>query len=155
MSGLRLLKNTPTVITFPILLLMLLSDYYLAFLEIIPFPLNFFGIIFIILGNFVLISARRIFSKFKVSVEPNEKTVILVDAGIYKFSRNPMYLAIILIILGLAILLADLTPFIFVLIYFLILNYYYIPNEERKLKKRFKNKWLEYSNKVGRWITIS
>ena len=94
------------------------------------------------------------FIKSKTTVNPVKfkKVNKLVTSGIYKYSRNPMYLGMILIIISTSIFYLNyysvLTPFIF---YFWI-NRFQIKREEIFLKEKFGKEYLLYMSKTRRWI---
>ncbi len=76
----------------------------------------------------------------------------MITSGLFKISRNPIYLGMLLILLGEAILLGSIITFIFPLLFIISTNVAVIPIEEKMLEKRFGKKYLDYKNKVGRWI---
>ena len=94
------------------------------------------------------------FIKSKTTVNPVEFVNVkkLVTSGIYKYSRNPMYLGMILIIISTSIFYLNyysmVTPFIF---YFWI-NRFQIKREEIFLKEKFGKEYLSYMSKSRRWI---
>lgn len=76
----------------------------------------------------------------------------IATAGPYRFSRNPMYLGMVLMLLGLA-LYAGTPPFsVSALVYFAILNFFICPYEEDKLFHAFGVEYLQYRNRVRRWL---
>jgi len=75
----------------------------------------------------------------------------LIDFGVYRCSRHPMYLGIMIIYLGLTISSTSLISFIFLIIIFLFYNYL-ADYEENKLKDFFGEEYQEYMKKVPRWL---
>jgi protein-S-isoprenylcysteine O-methyltransferase Ste14 len=86
--------------------------------------------------------------KFLVGDEPKE----LVDKGIYKFSRNPMYLGVLGIILGLALVNDSLALLYYFMTVFFIFNMVVMVLEEPRLKQLHGQKFADYKNKVPRWL---
>lgn len=76
----------------------------------------------------------------------------LVTSGIYRFSRNPMYLGLLLLLAGWALYLANILAFLFLPAFILYMNRFQIKPEERALMDRFGRKYLEYASRVNRWI---
>jgi protein-S-isoprenylcysteine O-methyltransferase Ste14 len=76
----------------------------------------------------------------------------LVTGGIYKITRNPMYLGLTQILIGTAIILSSITPFIIVIIFIVITNKVYIGYEEKVLEEKFGEEYVIYKTKVRRWI---
>jgi protein-S-isoprenylcysteine O-methyltransferase Ste14 len=86
--------------------------------------------------------------KFLVGEEPKE----LVDKGIYKFTRNPMYLGALGVLLGLALLNDSLTMLYYFISVFFIFNIVVLAIEEPRLKELHGQKFEEYKKKVPRWF---
>jgi len=63
-----------------------------------------------------------------------------------------MYLGMLIILIGIAILMGSLITFIFPIIFFVIINWFFIPMEEKNMEIKFGKKYSEYKNKVRRWI---
>ncbi|NIN72992.1 MAG: hypothetical protein GTO46_13905 [Gemmatimonadetes bacterium] len=63
-----------------------------------------------------------------------------------------MYLGLVLVVLGIAVITGSLTPLLVVPIFALLLDRKFIAAEERMLEKRFGSAWLEYKKSVRRWI---
>ncbi len=63
-----------------------------------------------------------------------------------------MYLGLVLVVLGIAVITGSLTPLLVVPISLLLLDRKFIAAEERMLEKRFGSAWLEYKKSVRRWI---
>ncbi|MFX0173489.1 MAG: methyltransferase family protein [Candidatus Hodarchaeota archaeon] len=68
--------------------------------------------------------------------------------GPYKFSRNPIYLSVIIILIGLAILAGSLSIFIIAILVFIILRKLFVSWEEKNLEEVFGKEYLEYKKHV-------
>lgn len=79
-------------------------------------------------------------------------TSFLVTSGIYRFTRNPMYLGLLLLLVGWALYVANVLAFLFLPAFILYLNRFQIEPEERALTARFGREFLEYASRVNRWI---
>jgi protein-S-isoprenylcysteine O-methyltransferase Ste14 len=141
----------------PILVLILITSTYFSQnrLEIIYLPYKYStSILILLVGFLILINPVFKFIKSKTTVNPVKfkKVNKLVTSGIYKYSRNPMYLGMILIIISTSIFYLNyyslVTPFIF---YFWI-NRFQIKREEIFLKEKFGKEYLSYMSKTRRWI---
>ena len=141
----------------PILVLILITSNYFSQnrLEIIYLPYKYStSVLILLVGSLILINPVFKFIKSKTTVNPVKfkKVNKLVTSGIYKYSRNPMYLGMILIIISTSIFYLNyysvVTPFIF---YFWI-NRFQIKREEIFLKEKFGNEYLLYMSKSRRWI---
>ncbi len=146
-----------TKIPPPILVLILVMSIYFSQnqLEIIYLPYKHsISILILLAGILILINPVFKFIKSKTTVNPVKfaKVNKLVTSGIFKYSRNPMYLGMILIIISTTIFYLNyysvITPFIF---YFWI-NRFQIKREEIFLKEKFGKEYLLYKSKTRRWI---
>lgn len=105
------------------------------------------------LGFLIVILAVMNFRKEETTVNPTspEKSEKLVIQGVYKYSRNPMYLGFFLWLLALGLYLGSLaillTPF-----FVLYMNKFQIKPEERFLEDKFGETYLDYKMTVRRWI---
>ncbi|MHA2202305.1 MAG: methyltransferase family protein [Candidatus Hodarchaeales archaeon] len=122
----------------------------------IPFPINlcgillvFFGFLLIIWANYTLLFVGRIGVEAR---EPFHVPDTLVIEGPYRFSRNPIYLSVIIMALGAAIMMGSLTIFILSVVLFLIFQTWFISWEEKKLEEAFGEEYLEFKKRVRRWI---
>ena len=81
-----------------------------------------------------------------------EESKALVTGGVFHISRNPMYLGMTLILLGVALILGSATPFVVVLLFPVLLDRIFIVPEERMLEDTFSYQFRQYRNHVRRWI---
>lgn len=105
-------------------------------------------------GLIVIAAGVYIFKEKHTTVNPlkPEEATSLVTAGIYKFTRNPMYLGIVLILLSWLIFLGNLLNIINIFLFILYMNKYQIIPEERALEKLFGEEFTTYKSKVRRWL---
>jgi len=134
------------------LTLSILLHFIFQIKKIIFYPYSQIGWLFIIFGGILNIWADRLFKKNKTTVKPKEKSTKFITNGPFKISRHPMYLGMIAILLGTAIIHGSLIGFIFPIIFIIIIETLFIPLEEKIMEKTFKRKYLDYKNKVRRWI---
>jgi protein-S-isoprenylcysteine O-methyltransferase Ste14 len=76
----------------------------------------------------------------------------LLKRGIYAFSRHPMYLFELVLLFGWVVFCGSVALLIAFVIWFLFLNYYAVPREERILEAHFGEAYREYKEKVPRWL---
>ena len=113
-----------------------------------------FGSFMIISGLIIILSAIILFKKYKTTITPlnPSNATKLITGGIYKFSRNPMYLGLLLVLVGISIILNLTGGFFFILLFILYINLFQIIPEENAMVDLFKNEFLEYKKNVRRWI---
>ncbi|MGD8933335.1 MAG: isoprenylcysteine carboxylmethyltransferase family protein, partial [Gammaproteobacteria bacterium] len=72
--------------------------------------------------------------------------------GVYRLSRHPMYLGMIFILTGVALLLGSLSPYIIIPIFAFLMDSTFISTEESMLDTRFDDEWRKYKSTVRRWL---
>lgn len=86
------------------------------------------------------------------TLAPIDKTKNLVTSGLYRYSRNPMYLGVLLILIGEAVFFRSSGLWIYLSCVFIAFNIFIIVIEEPRLKDDFGNQYAAYRNKVRRWL---
>jgi len=94
------------------------------------------------------------FKKAQTTVNPHtpEKSTNLVTSGIYQYTRNPMYLGLVLILLGWAFYLSHFLPFMLVPVFMIYMTRFQIQPEERMMTQKFGREYQAYLSRVRRWI---
>lgn len=117
-----------------------------------PLHLYFFAFL-AILSLFFGISSVRIIRKAKTTLSPltPEKTAVLVTHGIYRYTRNPMYLSLFLALLAIAAFLSHPAAMIISFLLPFYLTLFQIKPEETLLREKFGQKYQLYCKKVRRW----
>jgi protein-S-isoprenylcysteine O-methyltransferase Ste14 len=110
------------------------------------------GMVFIILAPTLALSALRTMKAAGTNVHPSEPALTLVRGGPFRFTRNPMYLALCLVQIALGFFLNDWITLLFVVPLAFILRNGVILREERYLTAKFGEPYLQYKREVRRWI---
>jgi len=110
------------------------------------------GIVFIILAPTLALSALRTMKAAGTNAHPSEPALALVRGGPFRFTRNPMYLALCLLQIALGFFLNDWITLLFVVPLALIFHYGVVLREERYLTAKFGEPYLQYKRQVRRWI---
>ena len=111
------------------------------------------GIIFVVVGFILAVTTMLLFNNIgKGTAAPWSPPKVLVVEGPYKFVRNPMITAVLAILSGESMILNSPEIFCWFVVFFLINSIYFPLFEERQLKNRFGQEYLEYMNRVPRWI---
>jgi protein-S-isoprenylcysteine O-methyltransferase Ste14 len=117
----------------------------------IPFPLNLAGLIIAFGGFAIMGKARDLFKKHNTNLDIKESSA-LVTEGVYSKTRNPMYLGMFTLLLGIGIcfgnLLSMITPFGFIF----AIHFIFIPKEEKMMQDTFGEQYSEYKKQVKRWL---
>jgi protein-S-isoprenylcysteine O-methyltransferase Ste14 len=151
--------DNPGVIAFPPLIWLVsavisgLVHFFLIQLPVTSYHASLVcGIILVILAPALAISAMVTFKKAGTNVHPGEPALTIVRGGPYRFTRNPMYLALCLLQIALGFFLNDWITLLFVVPFVLIIHYGVILREERYLTTKFGEPYLELKREVRRWI---
>ena len=142
----------PPVFLVMSLLLMAFLDNTFPLATLIDRPYRYAGLVIAGLSVTLGLWAVGHFRRAGTNIHPHQPALALVTAGPYKFTRNPMYLAMSGILLGAAIFLGSLTPFIVIPAFMAIISERFIEPEEAKLEAAFGAAYLEYKTRVRRWL---
>lgn len=151
-------QDHPGVITYPPLiflfcLLVGLGLHWLAPATLTPrLPLRILGGALVVVAGLLAGLARSAMIRAGTNVLPTKPTTAIVSAGPYRFTRNPMYLALCLLHAGIALLFCWLTPLVMTAVLATILHVGVILREEKYLAAKFGQVYLDYQKSVRRWL---
>jgi protein-S-isoprenylcysteine O-methyltransferase Ste14 len=131
---------------------MMVLHFFLPVKIILKSPFLFIGLFLILLGVLVVIWAGIVFLHRYPPGMSVEDPIGLKTSGPYRFTRNPMYLGMLLIALGGSAGFGCVPVFLGPLIFWAVINYISIPLEEKKLEDAFGPQYREYKNSVRRWL---
>jgi protein-S-isoprenylcysteine O-methyltransferase Ste14/putative intracellular protease/amidase len=120
-----------------------------------PFSSNLmFPAVLALLGALTCLGGVVAFRRAKTTVNPMkpDTTSSLVVSGIYRYTRNPMYLGFLLLLMAWAASLSNVLALVSVLAFVLYMNRFQIVPEERVLTSRFAQDYAEYRARVRRWL---
>jgi len=118
-------------------------------------PLNFSiaaGIVLVLAGAALSRSGARAVWKANSSIVPIRPTTAIATDGVFRFTRNPMYVGLVVIYAGTALLIRSPWAFILLPLVILAVDRLVIAKEERYLARKFGEQYLSYKNRVRRWI---
>jgi protein-S-isoprenylcysteine O-methyltransferase Ste14 len=148
------LKIPPVAQTLIVAAGMWLSSRYVPSL-LVNIPARVFLAVFITgFGIAVAVPAVKAFRSADTTVDPftPDKASQLVIAGVYRFSRNPMYLGLLCLLAAWATWLSNLAAFAWLAAFVLYMNRFQILPEERALTEQFGDEYRAYMTSVRRWI---
>jgi protein-S-isoprenylcysteine O-methyltransferase Ste14 len=116
-----------------------------------PLP-GYFGALLSIFGIWLVISCRKLFIEFETEITPFKESSTLLQLGPYSYSRNPIYLGMTLVLLGICLQLNDPLPFLVPLIFFIWVNICFVLPEEKMMREVYGDQFVEYTGKVRRWL---
>ena len=131
---------------------MALLQIFLPLYQYVQPPLAYAGIIIVFLGIVLSAISARMFVKADTGLLPFEEATALVTGGVFRFTRNPMYLGMFLMVFGAAFLMGSVGALIPLLIFMLIIRFNFVAGEERFMEASFGQQYLDYKSKVRRWF---
>ena len=145
-------RLSPDACLVILIALSLALHFYCPVAGVIYFPATMVGIIVSVTGLVVSTAANVSLLKHRTTTKPFEKPSALIETGIFRYSRNPVYLGMLLVLTGIDVYLGSATALAVPLVFFLILNTAIIPSEEQKLQEVFGERYTAYKKSVRRWI---
>jgi protein-S-isoprenylcysteine O-methyltransferase Ste14 len=110
------------------------------------------GGVLIVFGLWLLVSAGGLFSRAETGVIPFRNVSVLVTDGVYRYSRNPMYLGMSLVLWGCAVTVGASTALLVPPVFVVIIWLRFISPEEAMLRGLFPEQFADYCACVRRWI---
>lgn len=110
------------------------------------------GQVLLFVGFSLAFYAARQFKEAKTPLKPFVPVKALVTEGPFRYSRNPVYLGMFMIIGGWAIYLGSLTPWLGALGFIAMICRYWVPKEEVQMERQMGEAYLDYKQKVRRWL---
>jgi protein-S-isoprenylcysteine O-methyltransferase Ste14 len=110
------------------------------------------GMLFLIISLLFLITSLKKFFQSKNTLILIKPASSLQTNGIYRISRNPMYVGLAAMYLGISCLIGNWWNIILFPILLLVIQKYIIKREEKYLERAFGQKYLDYKNRVRRWL---
>jgi protein-S-isoprenylcysteine O-methyltransferase Ste14 len=142
----------PTGYLLIAMLMILLIHFILPLTRLVPIPWNLVGIIPLGFGIWINLAADKAFHRYGTTVKPFEEPNTLITSGVFSISRNPMYLGFVAILIGIALLLGTLSPYLIVIAFAILVDRMFIAVEEKNLEHKFSSVWMKYKKDVRRWI---
>ncbi len=115
-------------------------------------PAAYAGIVLLVLGIAMSASAVAAFKRLGTPVIPFQRSTALVTTGLYRFTRNPMYLGLVAALVGAAVLSGTLGAWLPIPAFVWILTTRFIHGEERFLEEIFGEAYVRYRRRVRRWL---
>ncbi len=116
-----------------------------------PLP-KVMGLVLLISGLVLAIAGKRQFRRVGTNVSTFNEPDVLVTSGIYRYSRNPMYVGLVVALGGIAAFLGGLLSALVVVVFAVIIDRWYIVYEERRLRDVFGERYLAYCGSTRRWV---
>jgi protein-S-isoprenylcysteine O-methyltransferase Ste14 len=109
-------------------------------------------LLLLVAGSSLVLAARNHFVRAGTDVKPWKTSSAIVSDGVYAFTRNPMYLGMALVYLGIALGFASMSALVLLPLLLVVVHTHVIAREERYLEAKFGDLYREYRTKVRRWL---
>lgn len=110
------------------------------------------GLFLAFIGFLLGIGAFLEFRKARTTLDPHGSSTQIVTSGIYRFTRNPIYLGFLLMLIGLPLVSGFYWGIVLSPFYIFTMNRLIIEREEAYLEKKFGNLYTSYASRVRRWL---
>jgi protein-S-isoprenylcysteine O-methyltransferase Ste14 len=151
-------RDNPGVIAFPPLIFALClvvgTAVHVAFpIRVLPLATSrIAGTILICVAGGTAFWARQVMTKDGTNIRPDKPALAIVASGPFRLTRNPMYVSLCLLQVGIALLIDGLMPLLLVIPLVLMLHFGVILREERYLEAKFGGRYVTYRSRVRRWL---
>ena len=156
MKYLELKCPPPIVMVFSGMLAWFVAQRDIDFLQqqLMAADIIFWPLLFIIVGILLAVAGVKEFKQHHTTISPLDpsQSSSLVTSGIYQFTRNPMYLGMLLVLLGWADLLDTILAFSGAVAFFVYISFFQIKPEEEIIKEKFGQDFIHYCANVRRWL---
>ena len=134
--------------------LMWALDRWIPLAQWIGQPWNRLGGLVAAVGVIIAVAALVRFRQVGTTVNPTDpsKASHLVTDGVFRYSRNPMYVGLLLLLIGWAICLGNASPWVVPPLFVVLLTFSQINPEERALRQLIGEQYVSYQRSVARWL---
>lgn len=146
------IKLYPPLISLLLILTMAALHYTLPQPQLIGPSFHPLGFVLMASGVLMNLWSANWFRKNKTTIDPRGDAAYLAQEGLYRVSRNPMYLGMLITLLGVSIYLGGLISFLAPPLFVWIVTVRFISREEKALRDCFGDEYKQYQARVRRWI---
>ncbi len=152
------MSDNPGVIAFPPALYT--GTLFIGLLLSLFFPIGFLprsialilGVLTIICAGVIVVSAFRAMNRARTAINPSQPTTAIVSDGVFSLSRNPIYLSMTLLYIGIALIFSALWALLLLLPLLVIVQIGVVKREEIYLERKFGDEYLRYKASIRRWV---
>ena len=144
--------DVPPLHFFAACALMIALHLAAPIVRIVPWPFSLAGIVAIVAGIGLATLAERRFRRAGTAVRPFAPSTALVEDGPFRFTRNPMYVGMLLVLAGLFVLLGSLSPLLVIPAFLWLIQARFVVPEEAHMARHFGERYSDYKRRVRRWL---
>lgn len=141
----------PIWLVFGLVTVFYLNEYHPG-LRFTSLTWQIIGGVLITIGLLLLVLANGLFFKARTDPIPFREVSVLVTGGVYRYTRNPMYLGMAAVLLGCAVTVGSVTTLPVAPLFMVIIEFRFIRPEEEMLRKAFPEEYPRYCARVRRWL---
>ena len=134
------------------IVVMVLLHFVLPIAVWLNSPWGATGVVLILIGLGFNVVADRQFKRYGTTIKPLQPSTALVTEGLFGISRNPMYLGMVLVLFGIAVMLGTVSPLVVIPVFTWWITVRFIVPEEQHLNTQFGRTFTDYRSKVRRWL---
>lgn len=142
----------PPVVVFLTVGVMILLNAEAPLMQIVAPPFNWAGLLPLAVGIGIANWHARLFRRLGTNINTFGEPGTLTMDGLFRRTRNPMYLGMFVFLIGVACALGSLSVFVGPLGFFVLADRYYIPIEEKAMALKFGDAYAVYQRAVRRWV---
>ena len=146
------MKIYPPLMVLAAIITQLLIGYVAPVEPLLSETWQYIGIAFMVLGFAIILLAARSFRKNKTTIIPDGQPSALMEGGLFAYSRNPIYLAMAVLLIGSGLAIGHIWALIVVPIFILLVQHIWIVKEEENLEAEFGQIYRNYKMRVRRWL---
>ena len=120
--------------------------------SLVPTPWQYLGALPVLIGVAIAAQGSRLFARAGTNLIPFTESTALVTTGVFAYSRNPMYTGMVLTLAGTALIMNGWSPWLVVVLFTAIIRGFFIRTEEKLMEQTFGEAYVDYRNRVRRWI---
>ena len=141
----------PPMLFLPLLVVSVAVGVAVPVVGPLAWPVRGLGVVAIAVGLWLNVGGAAHFQRVETNIVTFRDPTKLVVDGRFAFTRNPMYLGFVLMLVGAALLVGSLTAWIGAVVFFVVADRWYVPFEERRLTHAFGDDFEAYRRRVRRW----
>jgi len=145
-------KIHPPVLTVIFIALAYAAKWAIPIPFVVPIVIENIGFALVVAGFLLAVAAFVEFRKARTTVDPHGSVSSVVTSGIYRFTRNPIYLGFVLMLIGLPLNSGTVWGIVLAPVLILNFNWLVIQHEEAYLEKKFGDVYTSFKSRVRRWL---
>ena len=120
----------------------------------LSWPARLFGLVPAVAGAILTVRHAQLFEQLGTNIITFDDPDVLVRHGAFAWTRNPMYLGFVLVLVGAAASLGAVVAMAGPILFFVVADRWYIPFEEQRMATTFGTEYDEYARHVHRWVHV-